>query len=66
MLTTPRWEVQVLNPIDGKPKVWDTYAVRDRAESVAGTLRQHGFWCQVHRVDDGDERHAGDAPEVQQ
>jgi len=66
MLTTPRWEVQVVNPIDGKPKVWDTYAVRDRAESVAGTLRKHGFFVQVRRVDGDVERHAADAPEVQQ
>ena len=54
-----RWQIEIVNPIDGRPKVWDRYDSRDCAESVAGTLRHHGFWCQVRRVED-DPEHRGD------
>jgi len=60
--TTTRWEIQVVNPVDGRPKRWDVYDSRERAESVAATLRQHGFWCQVRRVDD-DVQRVDDDPE---
>ena len=49
---TPRWEVQIIVPDTGKAKVWDAYADRDRAESIAATLRYHGFFVQVRRLDD--------------
>jgi hypothetical protein len=51
-MTAPRWEVQIVNPADGKPKRWDTYDSRERAESVAATLRHHKFFVQVRRVDE--------------
>lgn len=38
---TARYEVQIVNPLDGRPKVWDLYDNRERAESIA----------QVRRVD---------------
>ena len=47
-----QWEVQVVNPLDGKPKRWDVYTNRDGAESVAATLRRHKFFVQIRRVDD--------------
>jgi hypothetical protein len=53
-MSGPRWEVQIVNPADGKPKRWDVYDNRARAESAAATLRHHKFWVRVRRVD-GDE-----------
>ena len=53
-MTGPRWEVQIVNPADGQPKRWDAYDSRDRAESVAGTLRKHGFYVQIRRLADAD------------
>jgi len=54
-MTAPRWQVEIVNPADGRPKIWDSYADRDRAESVAATLRHHGFFVQVRRDDDEPE-----------
>ena len=50
-MTPARYEVQIINPADGKPKVWDSYSSRERAETVASTLRHHGFFAQVRRAD---------------
>jgi len=61
-MTGARYEVQIVNPADGTPRIWDVYADRERAESVAATLRHHGFFAQVHRVDAEPEQpeHNGD------
>jgi len=44
-------EVQIVHPVNGRPKVWDTYPDRAGAESVAATLRHHGMFSQVRRID---------------
>ena len=61
-MTPARFEVQIVNPADGKPKVWDSYSTRERAETVAATLRHHGFFVQVRVAEDQPEipEHNGD------
>ena len=54
-MTAPRWEVQVVHPVTGLPKVWDVYPDRERAEHVAANLRRHKFFVQVRRIDDPDD-----------
>ena len=44
---TARYEVTIIRPQDGKAKRWDAYPDRERAESVAATLRQRGIIAQV-------------------
>ena len=43
------WQVEIVPPT-GIVKVWNRYADRERAESVAATLRHHGFFAQVRRA----------------
>ena len=50
-MSSPRWQVEIVHPVDGKPKVWDSYADRERAEQIARMLRKHGIFAQVRRVD---------------
>jgi len=54
-MIAPRWQVQIVNPDTGKLKVWSGYANLERAESVTATLRHHGIWAMVVRVDDEPE-----------
>jgi len=48
---TPRWQVHIIVPDTGVAKIWDSYPDRERAESVAATLRFHKFFAMVLRVD---------------
>ena len=58
-MTAARYEVQVVNPIDGQPKLWDVYDNREAAEVVASRLRRHGFFAMIRRI--SDDREAGKA-----
>ena len=51
---TPRWEVQIIRPQDGRTKTFSTHESRAVAEIEAGKLRRHGLWAQVRRVADPD------------
>lgn len=50
-MTASRWQIEIVNPLDGKLKIWDHYVSRERAESVAATLRHHKIFAQIRRID---------------
>ena len=50
-MTGARYEVQIVHPVTGKPKVWATYANRELAEVEAAKLRVHKMFAQVRRVE---------------
>jgi hypothetical protein len=59
-VTTPRWRVEVVHPLNGRPKVWSTHDSRELAEVEAAKLRMHRMLAQVRRVDNGvDDRLSG-------
>ena len=60
---TVRYEVQIVNPATGRPKVWATHDTREPAEVEAAKLRRHGFWVQVRRIEVDDDQHAPDRHE---
>ncbi len=51
-MISPRYEVQIVHPVTGKPQRWDVYDTRERAEIQAARLRAHKLFAQVRRVDD--------------
>ncbi len=51
-MSAQHWQVQIINPANGKPKVWGSYPDRDRAQSVAATRRHHRFFAQIRRIDE--------------
>jgi hypothetical protein len=54
---TPRYEVQIVRPQDGRVVLWDKYTDRAKAESIAATLRKHGIFAQIRRVDEEQPEH---------
>ena len=51
---SPRYRVEIVHPVSGKPQVWDVYPTRERTVDIAAMLRKHGFYAQIrrHEVDD--------------
>ena len=49
-MTAPHWEVQIIRPQDGKPKRWDVYPTRERAEAIVAHLTKHGIRAMVRTV----------------
>lgn len=54
-MTGARYEVQIVHPVTGTPKVWSTHANRELAEVEAAKLRVHKMFAQVRRVDDAEQ-----------
>jgi len=46
-----RWQVRIVNPETGKPKVFNTHGSRELAEAEAAKLRAHKMFAQIRRVD---------------
>ena len=61
-MTAPRWQVEIIHPVDRKAKLWDHYPTHQRAQEIAHMLLRHGIHAVVRRIDGEVEEpeHCGD------